>query len=251
MLAHEFRTPLTVIQGYADRIKSGRVTDPEQIKKNATLIHTEALRLARLVEELLDISHIKSGRQQIERVKTDITSIIEKAAETLKPAAQLKQLVVRLAFSKRPLTISVDPDKIYQLILNLTDNAIKYTPAGGEVEVKSDEIPTMEVQGETFIASFVQLIVKDTGIGIAKSDHEKVFEEFYRAEGARRMKEPGTGLGLSISRGIVQAHGGRIWVESEPGQGSRFTVTLPNYQPIEKLAEIKKTADDSRKPPAS
>ncbi len=241
MLAHEFRTPLTVIQGYSDRLKSGKVNDEDQMIQYSSIIHGEALRLARLVDELLDISRIKSGKQQIDKADTDLTSVIDRAAEALRSRAQAKQLRVSVVFGKRPIQISIAPDKIYQLILNLMDNAVKYTPTGGTVQVMVDEIPTLEVQGDTFIAGFAQVSISDTGIGISEPDKEKIFDEFYRTDGAMRIKEPGTGLGLSICRGIVQAHGGRIWVESQAGKGSKFVFTLPNYQSIEKLPEYKLT----------
>ena len=239
MLAHEVRTPLTVIQGYSDRLQSGKVTDVAQVQNHATLIHNEALRLGRLVDELLDISRIKSGRQQIERVESDLAVLIERAVEAMKSRAQAKQLNLRLIFNKRPIVMALDPDKVYQLVLNLIDNAIKYTSKSGIIQVIADEIPTVEVQGDTFIAGFAQVSVSDTGIGIPPEDKEKVFDEFYRTDEALRMKEPGTGLGLSICRGIVQAHGGRIWVESQRGRGSKFIFTLPNYQSIEKLQTYK------------
>lgn len=239
MLAHEIRTPLTVIQGYSDRLQAGKVNDLEQVKHQANLIHNEALRLGRLVDELLDISRIKSGSQQIQRMEADLAKLIDRAVEAMKSRAQAKQLTLRVVFTKRPIMMSLDPDKIYQVVLNLVDNAIKYTPASGTIQVLADEIPTPEVQGETFIASFAQVSVSDTGLGIPQSDKEKIFDEFYRTEQAQRLKESGTGLGLSICRGIVQAHGGRIWVESQAGKGSKFVFTLPNYQPIEKISHFK------------
>jgi len=239
MLSHEFRTPLTVIQGYSERLKSGKVTEMDQITGHASIIHDEAVRLARLVNELLDLSRVKSGQQQIQKVEADLTAIIEKAAEMLKPRALQKQQQLLLIFKKRPILMNLDSDKIYQLILNLLDNAIKYTHEKGTIQVNADEIPALEVQGDTFVPSFAQVSVKDTGIGIADQDRDKVFEEFYRTAGAGKMREAGTGLGLSICRGIVQAHGGRIWAESQLGRGSKFIFSLPNYQPIDKLSEFK------------
>jgi signal transduction histidine kinase len=239
MLAHEFRTPLTVIQGYSERLKGGKVSDPEHVTGHASIIHDEAVRLARLVTELLDLSRVRSGQQQINKTECDLTAIIDKAAEAMKPRAQAKQQQLFLVFAKRPILMNVDADKLFQLALNLLDNAIKYTHEKGTIQVHVDEIPALEVQGDTFVASFAQVTVKDTGIGIADQDRDKVFEEFYRTAGASKMKEPGTGLGLSICRGIVQAHGGRIWAESQLGRGSKFIFTLPNYQPIEKLNDYK------------
>jgi signal transduction histidine kinase len=239
MLAHEFRTPLTVIQGYSERLKGGKVDDMKQIAGHASIIHDEAVRLAKLVNELLDLSRVRSGQQQIQRTECDLAAIIEKAAEMLKPRALAKQQQLLLLFAKRPIIMNLDADKIYQLVLNLLDNAIKYTHEKGTIQVHADEIPALELQGETFVASFAQVSVKDTGIGIADQDRDKVFEEFYRTAGASKMRETGTGLGLSICRGIVQAHGGRIWAESQLGRGSKFIFTLPNYQPIEKLGDFK------------
>ncbi len=239
MMAHEFRTPLTVIQGYSERLKGGKVTSQDQVTGHASIIHDEAVRLARLVTELLDLSRVKSGQQQIHKTQCDLTAIIDKAAETIKPRAQAKQQQLLLVFAKRPILMSLDSDKVFQLALNLLDNAIKYTHEKGTIQVHADEIPALEVQGETFVASFAQVTVKDTGIGIADEDRDKVFDEFFRTAGASKLKEPGTGLGLSICRGIVQAHGGRIWVESQLGRGSKFIFTLPNYQSIDKLSEYK------------
>jgi signal transduction histidine kinase len=239
MLAHEFRTPLTVIQGYSERLKGGKVIDPDQVTGHASIIHDEAVRLARLVTELLDLSRVRSGQQQINKTECDLTAIIEKAAEAMKPRAQAKQQQLLLVFAKRPILMNVDPDKIFQVTLNLLDNAIKYTHEKGTIQVHAHEIPALEVQGDTFVACFAQVTVIDTGIGIADQDRDKVFDEFYRTAGASKMKEPGTGLGLSICRGIVHAHGGRIWAESQLGRGSKFIFTLPNYQPIEKLNDYK------------
>jgi signal transduction histidine kinase len=239
MLAHEFRTPLTVIQGYSERLKAGKASDAEMISGHASIIHDEAVRLAKLVNELLDLSRVRSGQQQIQKTECDLTTLIEKAAESMKPQALAKQQQLLIVFAKRPIVMNLDADKIYQLVLNLVDNAIKYTHEKGTIQIHIDEIPALEVQGDTFVASFAQISVKDTGIGIADQDRDKVFEEFYRTAGASKMQETGTGLGLSICRGIVQAHGGRIWAESQLGRGSKFIFTLPNYQPIEKLSEYK------------
>jgi signal transduction histidine kinase len=124
-------------------------------------------------------------------------------------------------------------------MINLLDNAVKYTSEKGTVQILVDEISTLELQGDVFIAGFAQVSVSDTGIGISGIDKEKIFDEFYRTGRAIDTKEQGTGLGLSICRGIVQAHGGRIWVESQQGKGSKFIFTLPNYQPISKLPDYK------------
>jgi len=239
MLSHEFRTPLTVIQGYGERLKSGRSTDMEQIKNQAGIIYEEAKRLSRMVDELLDISRLKSGKHQIDRVEADMSMILEGAVESLKARAGGKDITVTLQIAKRPIQTVVDIDKIYQVVYNLVDNAIKYTQTGGQIEVRADEVPTLELQGDVFVSSVTQVTVTDNGVGIALADKEKIFEEFYRTDVALGTKERGTGLGLSICRGIVQAHGGRIWVESEPGKGSRFVFTIPHYQPIEKLSEHK------------
>lgn len=239
MLSHEFRTPLTVIQGYAERLKNGRVADLEQMKEHAGIMHAEAKRLGRMVDDLLDISRIKSGRDKIHRVEADLGMILQRAVETMRANADARSQRLNFAAARSPITATIDPDKIYQVAINLIDNAVKYTPEKGEITLSLDEIPTLEVQGDVFIAGFAQVSVSDTGNGIVPEDREKIFEEFYRTSTAMRSKEHGTGLGLSICRGIVQAHGGRIWVESQQGKGCKFIFTIPNYQPISKLAEYK------------
>lgn len=239
MLSHEFRTPLTVIQGYSERLKNGKVSDMEQMKSHAAIIHAEAKRLSRMVDDLLDISRIQSGKDKIHRVDTDLTTILQRAVETLRAKADARMLGLKFTATSSPITATVDPDKIYQVAINLIDNAVKYTPEKGEIQVIVDEIPTLEIQGDVFIAGFAQVSVSDTGNGISNEDKGKIFEEFFRTSTALRSKEHGTGLGLSICRSIVQAHGGRIWVESQQGKGSKFIFTLPNYQPISRLAEYK------------
>jgi signal transduction histidine kinase len=175
----------------------------------------------------------------LNRAETDLTVIIERSAETLKSKAEAKQIRLTLVVGHRPIMLGIDQDKVFQLMINLLDNAVKYTSEKGMIQVLVDEIPTLEIQGEVFIAGFAQVTVSDTGIGISAEDREKIFDEFYRTGGAVDTKEQGTGLGLSICRGIVQAHGGRIWVESQQGKGSKFIFTLPNYQPINRLPEYK------------
>lgn len=239
MLAHEFRTPLTVLQGYAERLKSGKATDLEQVKAHATIMYEESKRLSRMVDDLRDISRIKSGIEKVNRTENDLTMIVERAAETLKSRAESKEIKMTIRFTQRPVLIGLDPDKILQLMINLLDNAVKYTAEQGAVEVLVDEISTLELQGDVFIAGFAQVSVCDNGIGISATDREKIFDEFYRTGDAIDTKEQGTGLGLSICRGIVQAHGGRIWVESQESKGSKFIFTLPNYQPISKLPDYK------------
>lgn len=239
MLAHEFRTPLTVLQGYAERLKSGKATDLEQVKAHATIMYEESKRLSRMVDDLRDISRIKSGIEKVNRTETDLTLIVERAAETLKSRAESKEIKMAIVFNKRPVLLALDPDKVLQLMINLLDNAVKYTSEKGAVQVLVDEISTLELQGDVFIAGFAQVSVSDTGIGVSGIDKEKIFDEFYRTGSAIDTKEQGTGLGLSICRGIVQAHGGRIWVESQQGKGSKFIFTLPNYQPISKLPDYK------------
>ena len=239
MLAHEFRTPLTVLQGYAERLKTGKATDLEQVKAHANIMYEESKRLSRMVDDLRDISRIKSGIEKVNRSETDLTMIVERAAETLKSRAEAKEIKLTIAFTQRPVLLAIDHDKILQLMINLLDNAVKYTAEKGAIQVLVDEVSTLELQGDVFIAGFAQVSVSDTGIGISATDREKIFDEFYRTGIAIDTKEQGTGLGLSICRGIVQAHGGRIWVESQQGNGSKFIFTLPNYQPISKLPDYK------------
>jgi len=219
-VSHELRTPLTSIQGFSELL-TVKDYPVKRMKTFAEKINKESERLARLIDSLLDLSRIESGRVTLEKEPVNLRELIENCADTFKPTLAKHNLRLKLEESL-PL-ISADKDKITQVVNNLLSNAIKYSPEGGEVTVR------LKAQDQ----SLVQFSVTDEGIGIAPEHLFRVFERFYRIEGMRKYQITGTGLGLAISKAIVEMHQGKMWVESrvrpEGGKkrGSTFYFTLP------------------------
>jgi heavy metal sensor kinase len=208
-VSHELRTPLTTIQGNLDLMKRFG-PDPTSIDA----MDSEVKRMTRMVGDLLLLAQADSGRLPLADTRVELGTLVLEVFQQAKVLA--KDVEIRLA-TLDPVSVRGDPDRLKQLVLNLTTNAIKYTPAGGHVILKvTDE------GGYAFIR------VQDTGIGIPREDIEHIFERFYRVDKARSRQLGGAGLGLSIARWIVEAHRGKIWVESEVNQGSTFIVQLPN-----------------------
>lgn len=216
-VSHELRTPLTAIQGFAETLLSGALEDKDNNRRFVEIIGNHAARLARLSNDLLRLSQIEAGKMNADFQSVDVKSLLEAGVEAAQAAAAPKGLTVSLpnAASRLP-SIRGDTNLLSDVLRNLLDNAIQYTPAGGQVEV------TAGVKD-----SFVVVTVSDTGIGIPRSDQPRIFERFYRVDAARSREVGGTGLGLSIAKHIVEAHGGKIWVESDIGEGSRFHFSVP------------------------
>jgi signal transduction histidine kinase len=218
-IAHELRTPLAVLQANLEGMLDGVVdASPERL----AALHTQVRLLSRLVDDLRDLSLAQAGRLVLNRMDTDLRALVTDAVAVLLPRAQEKGVALAarldagddLAPDVPPL--SIDRDRILQVIHNLLDNAIRHTPAGGSVAV------SLGVTGQE-----VHLAVHDTGPGIPPEEVDRVFERFYRLDASRARASGGTGLGLSVVKSLVDAHGGRVWVESVPGKGSTFTVALP------------------------
>ena len=215
-VSHEFRTPLTAIQGFAETLLAGALEDPGNRRRFVEIIREHATRLARLTEDLLKLSRIEAGQLKLEFCPVSVTQLIESCVET----AQLKAVPRRLALDVRLpnelSTVRGDANSLQEVLQNLLDNALQYTPAGGKIEVSA-----------VCSDGRVVVTVADTGIGIPQVEQERIFERFYRVDAARSREAGGTGLGLSIARHIVAAHGGRLWVESAVGEGSRFHFSIP------------------------
>jgi signal transduction histidine kinase len=208
-VSHELRTPLTVVQGDLQAILDG--VYPLEMTQIASLFDETRL-LTRLVDDLHDLALADAGQLRIERLPVDIAEIARAAVAQFAPLAEAQGVRLSVAASGESLVVSGDPDRLAQVLRNLLSNALRHTPAGGQVEVvvKRDE-------------GGVTLAVADTGAGIAPDDLPHVFDRFYR--GDRRGR--GAGLGLAIARQLVTAHGGDVRVASEVGKGTRFSVTLP------------------------
>ncbi len=211
-LSHELRTPLTTLAGYAEMLATSQFPPP-RVQEMSQAMFEDATRLGAMIDNLLDMSRLEAGDKQMEREAFPVDRLLETMVQVY--AAQGKRNVVVTA--RRPLSeVYADREQVGRVLGNLIDNALRYSPEGSRVEVAAESHG-----GE------VRISVKDKGIGISPEDQERVFDSFYRVEGARTNVLRGTGLGLAVSKQIVEAHGGRIWVESEPGKGSTFSFTLP------------------------
>jgi signal transduction histidine kinase/PAS domain-containing protein len=213
MVSHEFRTALTGIQGFSEIIRDGELTLPEA-REFAVDIFTDARRLGRMINDMLDLDRMEAGRMELSLGWTDLNAIILDVVAHMRPNASNHSLRLQLA-NALPI-LPGDYDKLTQVMTNLLDNAIKYSPDGGEIVI------TSVVEG-----NMVQVSVKDNGLGIAPVDLERIFERYARAGSGKTRFIEGTGLGLPIVREIIQMHGGQVWAESLQGKGSVFHFTMP------------------------
>ncbi len=215
-VSHEFRTPLAAIQGFAETLLEGAFEDRENGPRFVRIIHEHALRLGRLTEDLLKLARIEAGQLSLETGPVDISLVIDPCVETTRLEVERKGIALDAGRAPDLPPVQGDVRLLQEVVQNLLDNAVRYTPAGGRIQVHA------EAAGGKMLLS-----VSDTGIGIPRADQHRVFERFYRADAARSRESGGTGLGLAIAKHLVEAHGGRIRVESELGRGSTFTVSLP------------------------
>ena len=219
-VSHELRTPMTSIKGYADLMlmgAAGRLTPPQL--RYLEVIKNNADRLKALVNDLLDISRIETGKTQLKLQPVDISQLINEVVnDHIQGRLQHEAIDVDVTTTIAPSLplANADPEKVTRILTNLVDNALNYTPAGGQVKIEAGA-------GKRFVA----ISVHDTGIGISEEHQEKIFDRFFRVEETEVQEIPGTGLGLSIVRSLVEMHGGQMSLASRPGRGSTFTFTLP------------------------
>ena len=212
-VSHELRTPLTSVKAMAETLLDGAIHDPQVAPRFLQTIIRESDRLVRLSADLLDLSRVEA--LGIEKKPIDLTALVAEVASRL--ASQAEKADITFTNSLRaPLIVPADRDEMAQVLVNLLDNAIAYTPRGGHVTLSAFETPDAAT-----------VLVADTGIGILSHDIPRLFERFYRADKARSRASGGTGLGLSIVKHIVENHGGSVGVESEYNKGSVFSFTLP------------------------
>lgn len=215
-IAHDLATPLTAIQGFSEALADEVITDAEERQEMAQRIGREVQRLRRMVKDLQQMSSLESGHAQLDLAPLDMNTLTEETLNVIRPeCAQMNiTLLNEIAVGTPP--VLADGDRITQVLLNLLDNARRHTPSGGTISVGAySKEDTLSIQ------------VHDTGAGIDMADLPHIFERFYRADRSRRTTTGGSGLGLSIVKAIITAHGGRIWAESKPGQGTTITFTLP------------------------
>ncbi len=224
IVSHELRTPLTSILGYTELLRT-REFAPEERQQFITTVFNEAERLSQLVEDLLGMSRIEAGKVKLNRWVISLSNIVYELTTQLNTSLIKHRLLIDIAGEIPP--IYADRDKVKQIIFNLLTNAIKYSPEGGEIQLTIREAQKRDLPGDHPVGQWIIVSVRDEGIGIAPEDLARIWERFYRVDNTNTRKIGGTGLGLSISRALVELHGGRIWVTSTLGKGSRFIFTLP------------------------
>jgi two-component system phosphate regulon sensor histidine kinase PhoR len=214
-VSHELRTPLTTIKGYTETLLDGALKE-EVAPEFLQIIQKHADRLTKIVEDLLILSKIETKEFQLKVEAISLPNLMDDIIEFVKESAENKKISLSRNEIPSSLVVKADRSRLEQILINLLDNAIKYTPEGGRVVVSAVERDSGEIQ----------FSVEDNGIGISKGDLSRIFERFYRVDKGRSKELGGTGLGLSIVKHLVQAHGGRVWVESQMGKGSTFYFTL-------------------------
>ncbi len=215
-VSHEFKTPLTAIRGFAETLLSGALDDADHRARFVEIIREHAARLARLTDDLLRLSKMEAGQFALEFKAVNAAEILTSCLDTARFSAERKKLQIEMHCPIKMPRVRGDAGRLRDVIQNLLDNAVQYTPAGGRIVVSANA-----ENGD------VVFDVSDNGIGIPQADLERIFERFYRVDDARSREAGGTGLGLAIAKHIVEAHSGKIWVESTVGEGSSFHFSIP------------------------
>jgi signal transduction histidine kinase len=216
-VSHELRTPLTSIKGYAAILLTGRLGDvPPEIKQRLEKINKHSDELVHMVNDLLDIARIESGKQLMKKEGVNLRGIAEKVGDLLGEQIKEKNIAFNINIPEDASLVFADRQQIERVFINIAGNALKFTPQGGKITVTSQQ----HKDG-------VQVDISDTGCGIPENAQEAIFEEFYRVDNPVNEGVKGTGLGLSLVKHIIEAHNGKIWVKSKIGSGSTFSFTLP------------------------
>ena len=216
-VSHEIKTPLTAIKGFVETLQSGAKDRPDEADRFISIIEKHANRLEAIVEDLLQLSRIEKENEakQIRFAKGSIRNILRSSIQICQAKADAKRIDIELSCGDS-VTATINAALLEQALINLIDNAVKYSGENGKIVVKSEKTPVE-----------LSISIQDNGIGISRKHLSRLFERFYRVDKARSREQGGTGLGLAIVKHIVKAHGGHVTVESERGKGSTFTIHLP------------------------
>ena len=216
-VSHELRTPLTAINGYVETLLGGALEEPDNARKFLGIVHRQGERLGRLIDDLADLSNIELGRVSLSLAPTDLDEVLESVLAVMLPRARAREVSVGVEMAPGLPAVKADHDRLAQILINLVDNAVKYTPGGGSVTIRAAEAEH----------GMVEVSVTDTGVGIPAADLPRITERFYRVDKARSRELGGTGLGLAIVKHLVLAHAGELKIESEIGRGTTVRFTLP------------------------
>jgi signal transduction histidine kinase len=245
-VSHELRTPMTSVKGYLDLLIGGVAGELNATHKRfLSTIKINADRMINIINNMIYVSELEEAPFQLNVKPTDVSEQINEAVDAIREHLEVRDLALSLEVADDLPPVSTDPTRLRQVLDNLLSNAYKFTYPGGRVKIvarlyEGDEVEAGKgedlANGEgsaglaVCAARGVLVCVADSGVGIAPEEQEKIFEPFYRAENPLEVEASGVGVGLTIARSLVQAHGGRMWVESEPGQGSVFCFTLPLWE---------------------
>jgi two-component system, OmpR family, phosphate regulon sensor histidine kinase PhoR len=215
-VSHELRTPLTAVHGYVETLLGGALEEPEHARKFLEIVHRQTERLGRLINDLTDLSNIELGKVSLSLAPTHLDEVLDSVLAVMLPRARAGGVAVSVQTPPGLPPVTADHDRLAQILINLVDNAVKYTPSGGAVTIRAAEAAP----------GTVEVSVEDTGMGIPSSDLPRLTERFYRVDKARSRELGGTGLGLAIVKHLVLAHGGELGIASEPGRGTTVRFTL-------------------------
>ena len=212
-VSHELKTPISALRAHLENLLDGvERPDPETLQ----VMLAQSERLGRLVDQLLDLSRLESGDVPLHRERVELAPLVSQVLSEIEVASSGRGIRLQGTVPVDLPAVHADRERVHQVLFNLLDNAVRFTPPGGCVTVSADEHD-----------GSIDVRVVDTGPGIPAEHLPRLFERFYRADPARAHRDGGTGIGLAIARSVVEAHGGRIWAESRPGEGSVFTFELP------------------------
>jgi two-component system, OmpR family, phosphate regulon sensor histidine kinase PhoR len=221
-LSHELRSPLASLRAVVETLQDGAIKDPPAAERFLERAEREVDTMTQMVEELTELSQIESGQVRLRLESMGVAELAAVPLDRLRAQAERGDLTLIVDIPADLPEVMVDQERIEQVITNLLHNAVKFTPIGGEIRISAHEDTRSAVHAPEVVVK-----VQDNGIGIPRQDLPRVFERFYKSDRARTRGRGGTGLGLAIARHIVEAHGGRIWVQSKEGRGSTFFFTLP------------------------